>query len=89
MAPKKPQRHLSEEDKAKIKTMGGLEKLIERFKELLKEQKKRHEEKQMDWHWWCISHLEPLTTNEGFRIGQHENRHHQLLRFGMKEILKT
>ncbi len=34
---------LSEEEKAKIESLGGLEKLIEAFKERLKEQKKRHE----------------------------------------------
>lgn len=35
-------RDLNEEDKAKIETLGGLEKLIDRMKELLEEQKKRH-----------------------------------------------
>ena len=34
---------LSEEDKAMIKAMGGLDKLLERLKELMKTQKKRHE----------------------------------------------
>ncbi len=34
---------LTEEEKAKIESLGGLEKLIEAFKERLKEQKKRHE----------------------------------------------
>ncbi len=33
---------LSEEEKAKIESMGGLEKLIEEFKKRLEEQKKRH-----------------------------------------------
>lgn len=33
---------LSDEDKAKIESMGGLEKLIEEFKKRLEEQKKRH-----------------------------------------------
>jgi len=33
---------LSDEDKAKIKSLGGLEKLLETFKERLKEQQKRH-----------------------------------------------
>jgi hypothetical protein len=36
-------KQLSEEDKAKIETMGGLEKLIEEFKKRLEEQKKRHQ----------------------------------------------
>jgi len=34
---------LSEEEKAQIESMGGLEKLIEEFKKRLEEQKKRHE----------------------------------------------
>lgn len=36
-------KQLSEEDKAKIDSLGGLEKLIEQFKERLEEQKERHE----------------------------------------------
>ncbi len=36
-------KQLSEEDKAKIESLGGLEKLIEEFKKRLEEQKKRHE----------------------------------------------
>ena len=36
-------KNLSEEDKAKIESLGGLEKLIEEFKKRLDEQKKRHE----------------------------------------------
>ena len=35
-------KQLSEEDKAKIASLGGLEELIEQFKERLEEQKKRH-----------------------------------------------
>ncbi len=37
------EKHLSEEEKAKIESLGGLEKLIEEFKKRLEEQKKRHE----------------------------------------------
>lgn len=37
------ERALSEEDKEKIETLGGLEKLIEEFKKRLEEQKERHE----------------------------------------------
>lgn len=36
-------KQLSEEEKAKIESMGGLEKLIEEFKKRLEEQKKRHQ----------------------------------------------
>ena len=35
-------KQLSEEDKAKIESLGGLKELIEQFKERLEEQKKRH-----------------------------------------------
>ncbi len=37
------ERMLSDEDKAKIKSLGSLEKLIEAFKERLEQQQKRHE----------------------------------------------
>ncbi len=37
------EKHLTEEEKAKIESLGGLEKLIEEFKKRLEEQKKRHE----------------------------------------------
>ncbi len=36
-------KYLSEEEKQKIESLGGLEKLIEEFKKRLEEQKKRHE----------------------------------------------
>jgi len=36
-------KQLSEEDKAKIESLGGLEKLIDEFKKRLEEQEKRHE----------------------------------------------
>ena len=35
-------KHLSDEEKEKIETLGGLEKLLETFKERLEEQKERH-----------------------------------------------
>jgi uncharacterized protein with von Willebrand factor type A (vWA) domain len=37
------ERQLSDEDKAKIESLGGLEQLIEEFKKRLEEQKERHE----------------------------------------------
>ncbi|RZT42625.1 vWA domain-containing protein [Cupriavidus agavae] len=37
------ERELSAEDKAKIEAMGGLDKLMERLKQLLEEQKEKHE----------------------------------------------
>lgn len=35
-------KHLTDEEKAKIQSLGGLDKLIEQFKQRLEEQKKRH-----------------------------------------------
>ena len=37
------EKHFSEEEKAKIESLGGLEKLIEEFKKRLEEQKERHQ----------------------------------------------
>lgn len=37
------EKHLTEEEKAKIESLGGLEELIEEFKKRLEEQKERHE----------------------------------------------
>ncbi|WP_424191584.1 vWA domain-containing protein [Ampullimonas aquatilis] len=37
------ERHLTPEEKAQIKKLGGLEALLKRFEELLQEQKKKHE----------------------------------------------
>ena len=37
------EKNLSEEEKAKIESLGGLEKLIEEFKKRLEEQKERHQ----------------------------------------------
>ena len=37
------EKHLSDEEKAKIESLGGLEKLIEEFKKRLEEQKERHQ----------------------------------------------
>ena len=57
-------KQLSEEDKAKIQSLGGLEELIEKFKERLAEQEKRHAGgQQVDWYrrhiavrpWWIPS----------------------------------
>lgn len=36
------QRHLSDEDKAKLKSLGGLDELLKQFRERLQEQQKRH-----------------------------------------------
>lgn len=70
------ERHLSEEEKAKIESLGGLEELIEAFKERLEEQKKRHQggNKMIG-----TGGTSPFGANgynpEGFRIGQEKSRH--------------
>lgn len=61
---------LSEEEKAKIESMGGLEKLIEEFKKRLDEQKKRH---QGGNRWIGTGGTSPFGNSgynpEGIRVG--------------------
>jgi uncharacterized protein with von Willebrand factor type A (vWA) domain len=70
------ERQLSEEDKQKIESMGGLQELIEAFKQRLEEQKKRHQggNKMIG-----TGGTSPFGANgynpEGFRIGQEGSRH--------------
>jgi hypothetical protein len=64
-------RMLSEEDKAKLKSLGGLDELVNRLKELLEQQKKRHEGGSK---WIGTGGTSPFGAYgynpEGFRIGQ-------------------
>ncbi len=70
------ERMLSEEEKAKIQSLGGLEELIEAFKKRLEEQKKRH---QGGNRMIGTGGTSPFGANgynpEGFRIGQDGSRH--------------
>ncbi|BFM06558.1 vWA domain-containing protein [Halioxenophilus aromaticivorans] len=63
-------KHLTEEEKAKIKTLGGLEELIKQFKERLEEQKKRH---QGGSKWIGTGGTSPFGNSgyhpEGIRVG--------------------
>ena len=63
-------KQLSEEDQAKIESLGGLEKLIEEFKKRLEEQKKRHEGGNK---WIGTGGTSPFGQNgyhpEGIRVG--------------------
>jgi len=63
-------KNLSEEEKAKIESMGGLEELIEQFKERLEEQKKRH---QGGSKWIGTGGTSPFGNSgynpEGIRVG--------------------
>jgi uncharacterized protein with von Willebrand factor type A (vWA) domain len=66
---------LTEEEKKMIEAMGGLDKLMERFKQLMEEQKERHEGGNK---WIGTGGTSPFGANgynpEGFRVGQEESR---------------
>ncbi|QCF26255.1 vWA domain-containing protein [Hydrocarboniclastica marina] len=70
------ERQLSDEEKAKIESLGGLEELIETFKKRMEEQKERH---QGGNKWIGTGGTSPFGANgynpEGFRIGQDKGRH--------------
>lgn len=74
-------KNLSDEEKEMIKAMGGLDKLIERFKELLEEQKKRHEGGRK---WIGTGGTSPFGAfgynPEGFRVGQGYSRHRRAVK---------
>lgn len=69
------ERSLSEEERAQIEAMGGLDKLLEAFRERLKEQKERHEGGNK---WIGTGGTSPFGAfgynPEGVRIGQDEGR---------------
>jgi uncharacterized protein with von Willebrand factor type A (vWA) domain len=70
------EKHLTEEEKAKIQTLGGLEKLIEEFKKRLEEQKEQHHGGNK---WIGTKGTSPFGNDgyhpEGMRIGgQSKNR---------------
>ncbi len=66
---------LTEEEKKMIEAMGGLDKLMERFKQLMEEQKERHEGGNK---WIGTGGTSPFGANgynpEGFRAGQEGSR---------------
>ena len=80
---------LSEEDKAMIKAMGGLDKLLERLKELMKTQKKRH---QGGNKWIGTGGTSPYGAYgfnpEGIRIGQEESRNRRAIKVWDKREFK-
>ncbi len=84
------ERILTEEDMALIKAMGGLDKLLERLKELLNEQKKRHAGGNK---WIGTGGTSPFGAYgynpEGIRIGQHESRHRRALKVWEKREFKN
>ncbi len=64
-------RHLSEEDRKRVEAMGGLDKLLETFKQRLEEQKRRH---QGGKKWIGTGGTSPFGAYgynpEGIRVGQ-------------------
>ncbi len=72
---------LSEEEKAMIEAMGGPEALMKRFKELMEEQKERHEGGNK---WIGTGGTSPFGANgynpEGYRIGQSGSRHRSAIK---------
>lgn len=83
------ERQLSEEDKAKIESLGGLEELIEAFKDRLENQKERHQggNRQIG-----TGGTSPFGANgynpEGFRIGQKDGRHGRAVKVWEKRGFK-
>ena len=69
------EKHLSEEEKAQLKSLGGLDKLLETLKERMKEQKERHAGGNK---WIGTGGTSPFGAYgyhpEGVRIGQDGNR---------------
>ncbi|HEX4842657.1 MAG TPA: VWA domain-containing protein [Limnobacter sp.] len=74
-------REFTAEEMAAIEAMGGLDKLMERLKELLKEQKERHEGGSK---WIGSGGTSPFGNNgynpEGVRIGQDESRNRRAVK---------
>lgn len=72
---------LSEDEKLQIKSLGGLEKLLETLKKRLEEQKERHEGGS---RWVGTSGTSPFGAYgynpEGIRIGQEGSRHHRAVK---------
>ncbi len=80
---------LTDEEKELIKGIGGLDKLLERLKELMKEQKKRH---QGGNKWIGTGGTSPFGAYgynpEGIRIGQDESRHRRAVKVWDKREFK-
>jgi len=87
---KNGERLFSAEEMEKLKSMGGLEKLLERIKELMKEQKERH---QGGSKWIGTGGTSPFGAfgynPEGIRIGQDKNRHNRAIKVWDKRNFKN
>ena len=75
------EKHLSEEEKALIESLGGWEKLMETLRQRLAEQEKRH---QGGSKWIGTAGTSPFGAYgynpEGIRIGQEESRHRRAVK---------
>jgi uncharacterized protein with von Willebrand factor type A (vWA) domain len=72
---------LSEEDKAKVQSLGGWEKLMETLRQRMEEQKGKH---QGGSKWIGTAGTSPFGAYgfnpEGVRVGQHESRHRRAVK---------
>jgi uncharacterized protein with von Willebrand factor type A (vWA) domain len=84
------EKHLSEEEKKLIKSLGGWDKLMETLQQRLQEQKKRHEGGSK---WIGTGGTSPFGANgynpEGIRIGQSESRHKKAVKVWNKREFKN
>jgi uncharacterized protein with von Willebrand factor type A (vWA) domain len=84
------EKQLSAEEKAKIKALGGLDKLMETLAQRLKEQEKRH---QGGNKWIGTGGTSPFGAYgynpEGVRIGQDESRHRRATKVWDKREFKN
>ena len=84
------EKQLSAEEKAKIKALGGLDKLMETLAERLNEQEKRH---QGGNKWIGTGGTSPFGANgynpEGVRIGQDESMHRRATKVWDKRQFKN
>lgn len=87
---KNGERIFSTEEMERIKAMGGLDKLLERIKELFKEQNERH---QGGNKWIGTGGTSPFGAYgynpEGIRIGQHESRHRRAVKVWDKRTFEN
>ena len=78
---KMAEKHLTPEERAEIEAAGGFDKLMEKLRERLKEQEKRH---QGGSKWIGTAGTSPFGAHgynpEGVRIGQNESRHQRAVK---------
>src|SRR5690606_37260932 len=88
--PRLAEKHLSDEEKKLIESLGGFEKLMETIKQRLEEQKGRH---QGGNKWIGTAGTSPFGAYgynpESVRIGQHESRHRRAVKVWDKREFKN